>query len=227
MAIPNRARVALMALALGGGGLPSLAAAQAVETADAADPTSPTANQMADWVIASGDNRGLPFMVIDKVAAAVFVFNADGQFLGATPALLGVTLGDDTAPGIGNRELVAIRPEERTTPAGRFLAKFGPAVGHRKVLWVDYGSSIALHPVVTGNKREGRLQRLRSPSATDNRITYGCINVSASFYEKVVSTLLRNTSGVVYILPETKPLNEVFPRFQVQGQPNLRAKFGR
>jgi hypothetical protein len=216
-----------MALALGSVALPSLAGAQTVETPDAAEPVSDDAVHFARWVSASGDNRGLPFIVIDKVAAAVFVYDRTGESMGTTPALLGVAQGDDTVPGIGDREMSAVRPHERTTPAGRFLAKIGPAIGHRKVLWVDYGSSIALHPIVPGTKRERRAQRLKSPSSEDNRITYGCINVSASFYENVIRTLLGNDSGVVYILPETKPLSEVFPTFRAPEQPSLQTSFGR
>jgi hypothetical protein len=225
----NRAVAASFALALVSVASPSVAAAQEspngnaaapLEHADAvADPvqlSSQAVAQVTNWVTASGDNNGLPYMVIDKVAAEVFVFDAQGKFLAATPALLGITPGDDSSPGVGDRELSAISPQDRTTPAGRFVAKFGRASGHRKVLWVDYATAISLHPVVTGNRKERRLQRLKSPSAEDNRITYGCINVPASFYAKVVRPLFKETTGVVYILPETKPLNEVFLAFRAQ-----------
>ena len=73
----------------------------------------------ADWVVDSGDNRGLPFLIVDKVAARVFVFHADGRLSSAAPALLGQARGDDSTPGIGNRQMAGIRPKERTTPAGR------------------------------------------------------------------------------------------------------------
>ena len=172
--------------------------------------------QVADWVIASGDNGGLPFVIIDKVAAEVVVFGADGQLWGAAPALLGFARGDDSAPGVGDRDLSSIRPEERTTPAGRFIAGFGPADGGQTVLWVDYATAISLHQVVTTNREEQRLQRLQSPDPEDNRITYGCINVSAAFYEDVVRPAFTGTNGVVYILPEATPLNEVLPSFQAQ-----------
>ncbi len=80
------------------------------------------------------------------------------------------------------------------------------------MLWVDWETSVALHPVVTGNKRERRLERLLSPSPVDNRITFGCINVPAAFYKDKVYPLFRKSGGVVYILPDTKPLETVFPR---------------
>jgi hypothetical protein len=197
------------------------------ELADSDKPPSETVSIVTNWIIASGDNGGLPFMVIDKVAAMVFLFDAEGQYIGATPALLGITAGDDSAPGVGDRELSDIKPEDRTTPAGRFVAKFGLASGNRNVLWVDYETSISLHPVITTNKKERRLQRLRSPSAYDNRITFGCINVPAKFYDNMVKPLFADTNGIVYILPEFKYLFEVFPAFRPDARPQSRADVGR
>jgi hypothetical protein len=179
-----------------------------------AEAPSADVTRLTQWVVSSSDNGDLPFMVIDKVGAEVFVFDASGQLLGKTAALLGSTAGDESSPGVGDRELSEISPEERTTPAGRFVAKFGYARGHERVLWVDYATSISLHPVVTGNKKQQRLKRLKSPSPGDNRITYGCINVPKDFYAKVVRPLFKDTTGVVYILPETKPLKEVFLAFR-------------
>jgi len=173
---------------------------------------------MTNWVVASGDNGGLPFIVIDKTAADVFVFDAQSHFVGTTPALLGSAPGDESDPGVGDRELSAIAPDKRTTPAGRFVASFGPAEGYRQVLWVDFETAVSIHPVVTTNKKEHRLQRLKSPTAEDNRITYGCINVSADFYENVVRPIFTDTKGIVYILPETKPVNEVFLAYRAPAQ---------
>jgi hypothetical protein len=44
----------------------------------------------------------------------------------------------------------------------------------------------------------------------DNRISYGCINVPAKFYDAVVVPAFTGTVGIVYILPETKPLKAAF-----------------
>ena len=51
-------------------------------------------------------------------------------------------------------------------------------------------------------------------SADDNRITYGCINVAAPFFEDVVRSVFRDAIGVVYILPETRSLTDVFTTFR-------------
>jgi hypothetical protein len=173
---------------------------------------SSVAERMADWVIASGDNAARPFMIIDKLAAEVFAFDADGRRLGSAPALVGLAPGDDSAPGVGDLQLSAISPDERTTPAGRFEAKFGPSNGHGTVLWVDYADAISMHPVITTNPSEHRLQRIRSASPDDHRISFGCINVPAKFYDNVVLKAFAE-GGIVYILPDTKPVEDVFPAF--------------
>ncbi|WP_066823583.1 hypothetical protein [Sphingomonas mali] len=173
---------------------------------------SAAATRVFDWIAASGDNGSLPYIVIDKNNAALFLFDAKGQLLGKAPVLIGVAVGDDATPGIGSKNLAEIGPAEKTTPAGRFLAKYGLAAGRQKVLWVDYATSVALHPIPTGyNPKERRRQRMLSPTSDDNRITFGCINVPSVFYSKSVQPLFRKQGGYVYILPDTKPLETVFP----------------
>ncbi len=170
---------------------------------------SDDARRVADWVVASGDNHGLPFAIVDKIRAKVFVFDSAGQLRGATFALLGTARGDDSVPGIGSRKLATIRPQDRTTPAGRFVA----AIGHdfkQDILWIDYGNSISMHRVITGNPGDHRLQRLATTSPLDKRITYGCINVPVKFYEDVVLRTFTGTNGVIYILPEIKTIADVF-----------------
>ncbi|WP_010216070.1 hypothetical protein [Sphingomonas sp. PAMC 26621] len=173
------------------------------------------ANRMIAWVETSRDNGKLPYIVIDKPAAMLSLFAANGDFLGETPVLLGIGIGDDSSPGVGAKKLEDIGPAERTTPAGRFVAKFGKAFGRERVLWVDYANSVALHAVITTHKSEQRVARLLSPSPDDNRISFGCINVGTSFYTKHLRPLFLKRGGVVYILPDTKPLDAVFPRVRL------------
>jgi hypothetical protein len=190
---------------------PTLAQSAHPDPARIADaPRSNDARQVTDWVAATGDNHGLPFVIVDKKAAEVFVFDGQGRLLGATPVLLGLARGDDSAPGIGDRELSQIRPSERTTPAGRFVASLGYGLGKQDILWVDYKTALALHRVLGAGSREHRLERLAAASPLDRRITFGCINVPVSFYDRVVHPAFTGTSGVVYILPEIKSLAEVF-----------------
>jgi hypothetical protein len=180
---------------------------------EAPDPTAPSEQvvRLAGWVLASHDNGELPFLIVDKIGARLFLFDAHGQPLGAAPVLVGLARGDDSAPGVGERELSDIAPEERTTPAGRFVASFGKDRGDRRVLWVDYVDAISLHAVVTSHPAQRRLERLASPDPEDHRISSGCINVPAAFYANLVAPTFEGAGGVVYILPDTKALEEVFP----------------
>lgn len=171
---------------------------------------------IADWVVDSGDNGVLPFVILDKTDAKLFVFDASGRIQGATPVLLGLARGDDTVPGIGDRELSEIRPEERTTPAGRFVAERGMSTRGVDVVWVDYDSGLSLHRVVKGGARDRRLERLATPTPADNRISYGCINVPVAFYNKVVNPAFNDTNGIVYVLPETRPARQVFGSYDVE-----------
>ena len=95
-----------------------------------------------------------------------------------------------------------IRPEERTTPAGRFVASLGYNFKGKDVLWVDYKNAVSLHRVITNNPKERRLERLASPTPLDRRISYGCINVPANFFDNVVKPTFTRTHGIVYVLPE-------------------------
>jgi hypothetical protein len=171
------------------------------------------AQHVADWVVDSGDNRGLPFVIVDKKDAKVFVFDADGRLRGAAPALLGLARGDEAIPGIGDRKLSDIRPEERTTPAGRFVALLGYNLNGKDILWVDYDGAVSLHRVVTNNPKERRLERLASPKPLDHRISYGCINVPANFFNDVVSPAFTGTNGIVYVLPEARSNSETFASY--------------
>ena len=168
------------------------------------------ARRVADWIVLSGDNQSKSFVIVDKTAAKVFVFSTTGILRGAAPVLLGLAKGDDSIPGIGARKLSSIRPDERTTPAGRFVASLGHNLQGVEILWVDYEASISLHRVITAKHKEHRLQRLASPTPFDNRISYGCINVPVKFFNTVVRPAFLRTNGIVYILPEIRSVHEVF-----------------
>jgi hypothetical protein len=180
-----------------------------LEIGDAA--VSPDARQLAQWVVSSADNGDRHFAIVDKKHAQVLVFDARGRLAGATPVLLGYAAGDDTVPGIGQRPIEQVLPEERTTPAGRFVAQAGRNTLNEDVVWVDYEAAVSMHRVRVTNPAERRLERLATPTADDNRISYGCINMPPAFFETVVWPAFGQRRGIVYVLPEHKSLAEVFP----------------
>ena len=183
----------------------ALAAAPARQAADGLQPqvASAEVRHATEAVVAAQDNQRLPYIIIDKANARVFVFDGAGRLMGSEAALLGMARGDRSAPGIGGRELSDIGPSERVTPAGRFLAWLDHDAHGQEVLLVDYDASIALHAVVEGTVAERRAERLASATPDDNRISFGCINVPLRFFSEVVRPVFARTRGYVYILPES------------------------
>lgn len=176
----------------------------------AGEDASPDARRLAQWVAHTGDHRRLHFVILDKKNAKVFVFGPDAKLVGASPVLLGHAPGDDTVPGIGQRPIDDVKPHERTTPAGRFVAEPGRNALGEDVVWVDYDAAVSMHRVRATDPKERRLERLASATIDDNRISYGCINMPVAFYEGVVQPAFDKRYGIVYVLPETRPLDQVF-----------------
>lgn len=175
--------------------------------------------QVADWAVDSGDHGAHAFAIVDKQDARVWLFGPDGALVQQTPALLGAAVGDDPVPGIGEKPLSQVLPEEKTTPAGRFVAEPGVNTHGEDIVWVSYDLAVSMHRVRPLVKAERRLQRLASPTPRDNRISFGCINLPVAFYEKVFSPLVRRTGAIIYVLPETRSVREQFGLHDVPRPP--------
>jgi len=176
-------------------------------------PTQPLSHDAAavfEWLVRARDNHDLPFMIIDKRRAHLWVFDRSARLQGDAPVLLGMALGDHTAPGVGDKELSQIEFDDRTTPAGRFIAEAGMNARGEDVVWIDYDSGVSMHRVITTNARERRAERLATPTPDDNRVSFGCINVPKIFYEATVSATVKGGKSVVYILPDSLPVHSVF-----------------
>lgn len=177
-------------------------------------PTDPV-RQVANWSVYSGDHKQLAIVIVDKKDARVWVFNPDGKLVSSTPALLGAAIGDYSVPGIGEKPLSQVKPEEKTTPAGRFIAEPGTNLNGEDVVWVSYDLAVSMHRVRPTVKSEHRLERLASPTPADNRISFGCINLPPAFYEHVLSPTVHKYGAVIYVLPETRTPGELFGAYDV------------
>lgn len=176
------------------------------------EPASEDVRTIANWVADSDDNQQLHFVILDKRNARVFLFAPDARLRAATPVLLGFAAGDHTVAGVGQKPIHEVMPEERTTPAGRFVAQAGRNTTPEDVVWVDYGAAVSMHRVRATDPRERRLERLASPSADDNRISFGCINMPVAFFEQELWPVFQGSRGLVYVLPEQLALHDVFPQ---------------
>jgi len=186
----------------------------------AVEPT-PDARHMADWVVQRRDNGRMPFIVLDKRDARLYVFEASGRLIDQTPVLLGSSHGDDTYPGIGNVPIADVKPYQRTTAAGRFVTRPGLDADHTDVVWLDYDAALAMHRVINKVKSERRLQRLASANPKVRRISWGCINIPIAFFDSYISPVFGKRSGVTYVIPERKTFAEVFEQPAAPAAPVL------
>lgn len=180
----------------------------------AGEAASADARFAADWVAGNADNHGLPFVIVDKKNAQAFVFGADRKLKGVTSVLLGLAVGDGGLTDMSGRQISSLRPEERTTPAGRFAAEPGRNLQGESVIWVDYAAKLAIHRLRPDLQQQRRALRLASSSADDKRISMGCIVVPVAFYDNVIQPVLGKTRSVVYVLPETRSLQSLLGALQ-------------
>jgi hypothetical protein len=62
-------------------------------------------------------------------------------------------------------------------------------------------------------KAPERLKALATPDVNDNRMSFGCINLPDAFYEGQLRPAIDRWGLVVYILPETRPIEQTFASF--------------
>lgn len=177
---------------------------------------SADARHVADWAVFTSNHGKRAFVVVDKKDARVYVFAPDGKLKESAPALLGAALGDDSFPGIGDKPLSQVLPEEKTTPAGRFVAEPGRNTNNEDIVWVDYDAAVSMHRIRPTVAAERRLERLASRVIEDNRISFGCINLPVTFYEETLSPTVQKHGAIVYVLPDVKTPQQVFGSFDVR-----------
>jgi hypothetical protein len=185
-------------------------ATQGTDVSLAGQSASPDVIYAERWIQGENDNRGHPFAIVDKKAARIFVFAADGKLAGASPTLLGAQRGDVAVPGSEHKAPSQLLPSERRTPAGRFHSIPGRNNFGEDVVWVDYDASIAIHRVRPDHAQASRLQSLADDLPDDKRRSLGCVVVPESFLARVVMPTLGHSTGVVYVLPEEEPVQAMF-----------------
>jgi hypothetical protein len=137
----------------------------------------------------------------------LYAFDADGRLLAKTPALFGAVRSDTLTDAQASKDLNDVLESDKITPAGLFQAH-----GFRSASYGDavrFASFERTNLLIHRGFDADRIERLRSTTNGDNRITYGCINALPDFVGRV---LLPNFSGdsLVVILPETQSAASFF-----------------
>lgn len=165
--------------------------------------------RFAQAAVQARDVFAKPFAVIDKPRARIWVFDERARLMQDSAVLVGAAAGDVAPADIGTRPLSKVRPHEKITPAGRFVTEPGHNTRGEDVIWIDYDSAVSMHRV-RKVPRENRPHRLATDTVSDNRISFGCVNIPVPFYEQVLRPHFGQQTGVVYVLPESRPRDEVF-----------------
>jgi hypothetical protein len=179
--------------------------------------------QVANWVSHTYDSGRRPFVIIDKKAAKMYVFDGWGKLWSTSPVLIGMAVGDDSAPGVGSKRLSQLKPEEKTTPAGRFEARPGKDNHGKDVVWIDFDAALSMHAIASVSASERRAERMATPDPGDNRISNGCINLPPKFFSGVLWPTVRKSGAIVYVLPETRTPHQQFGAYDVTGPAKSRA----
>ncbi|HEX7890493.1 MAG TPA: hypothetical protein VF522_14115 [Ramlibacter sp.] len=174
--------------------------------------------QVANWVSSTRNAKKKAFVLIDKKNARMYVFDPQGKLKQDAPVLLGSAVGDTSAPGIGSKPLSQIKEEEKTTPAGRFLARPGKNNHGEDIIWIDYDAAVSMHRIRKVKEEERRFERMATPESDDNRISNGCVNVPRDYYDKVLRPAVAKYGAFVYVLPETKTPQQLFGSLDVPAQ---------
>ena len=149
----------------------------------------------------------------------IFLFKADGSLIEFFPALYGKTAGDVLPRPIGQQftadEINKIADNERITPAGEYTAVLKPAKDYGLALFFQDADgntgTIAIHQVYTGNIKERRLDRLSSADDTDNKISYGCINVGLENWNKYIVPNYGKGARIGVVPDEQSALDQYIP----------------
>ena len=170
---------------------------------DASEGAPQAAYELARRVLETGDHAGLPFVIVHKRASLALAYHADGRLAGASRVLLGLTVGDLAAEGVGERTRNGtLRRSDLTTPAGRFESEPGRNLGGEPVVWIDYDIALAIHRLRDGATKTQRALQLASRKVGDKRASAGCVVVPEAFYDRVIGPVLGRGRGIVYVMPE-------------------------
>jgi hypothetical protein len=172
--------------------------------AEAKAKMSPTAQAVYSAMAPVAMKSGKWFMVADKPNGMLHIFKEDGSHALSDPTLYGKDKGDvlDAVSSLDGGPKI--------TPAGKFTMKESPAAyagGTSLILMEskDYTGYIAVHAADTSTPSENRLGRLATPSAEDNRISYGCINTKHdTFINEIKPNISKLDGGMMFILPESE-----------------------
>lgn len=165
---------------------------------------SPTAQAVYEAMAPVAMKSGKWFMVADKPNGMLHIFKEDGSHALSDPTLYGKDTGDVM------EAVSSLKGGAKVTPAGKFTlkARASTYAGGQELILVeskDYTGYIAIHAADTSDASENRLGRLDTPTAADNRVSYGCINTKHdTFINEIAPNIANLDGGMVFVVPDAQ-----------------------
>jgi len=110
-----------------------------------------------------------------------------------------------------------IQDIDKVTPAGVFklsVSKNPDYTGGYVLRFTDNKGDmggVAIHSVYTGDVKENREAKLASKDLTDKKITFGCINVDASFFtDNIIPRIDKMENAGVVVIPDAQEQLDLF-----------------
>ena len=180
---------------------------KATVPADARANMSAEAVKVYESMAPAAQASGKGFIIADKPAGRLHVFDVDGNLIVQDTALYGRDYGD------------VLQGEKRVTPAGTYTLRLGDAEGYAGGKSFDLVESahrvgntdyvIAVHAAYLGDKTEKREERLATAAISDKRISYGCINTKHdTFLNKLLPNADKINGGMVFVIPDEVALSD-------------------
>jgi hypothetical protein len=192
--------------------------------AEAKAKMSPTAQAVYSAMAPVAMKSGKWFMVADKPNGMLHIFKEDGSHALSDPTLYGKDKGDVLAA------VSSLEGGAKVTPAGKFTlkARASTYAGGQELILVeskDYTGYIAIHAADTSTPSENRLGRLDTPTAADNRVSYGCINTKHdTFINEIKPNISKLDGGMVFVVPDAQ--DQVAQMFAAETRTETRTEGG-
>jgi hypothetical protein len=163
---------------------------------------------------------GKSFFIADKPNGMIHAFAGNGSYMVSAPSLYGKAAGDVLTETRTQAEGVAsVKDSDRITPAGVYRMGAGKSSKYTGgyVLYLNNpetgaavganeaggGAIVAVHSVFTTSGTENRQGRLDTATASDNKISFGCINTAEDFFlDSVLPNIDSFDGGMVFIMPD-------------------------
>lgn len=147
------------------------------------------------------------YLMIDKPTATMYVIGENKNLIASFPILLGKTKGETPNMADAYSDVAS----NATTPAGKF--KLGKMADSQNVIKEDSilykgriisilgTNDIALHSTYPGEFTK-RTQALNTPTTIDNRMSWGCINISPNNFNKIIKPNFNKGNQWIFITPD-------------------------